>query len=73
MGIDPQMLTLLRMERGEFEELGKTIEKYQLKPEQRVQIQQMNAQIQLAGQKLEYFKNILVLLFIFPDFYAIIC
>lgn len=61
MGIDPQMLTLLRMSREEFTALGEEIKKYQLTPEQRVQIQQMNAQIQLAGQKLEYFKNILVI------------
>ena len=57
MGIDPQMLTLLRMERGEFEELGKTIEKYQLKPEQRIEIQKLNGQMQLVNIQFQYLKD----------------
>ena len=57
MGIDPQMLTLLRMSRSEFEELGKTIEKYQLKPEQRIEIQKLNGQMQLVNIQFQYFKD----------------
>lgn len=57
MGLDPQMLHLLRMGRDEFEELGQTIRKYQLTEEQSRQIQQMNMQLQIAGIKLQYLKD----------------
>ena len=61
MGLDPQMLHLLRMSREEFEALGETIRKYQLTPEQSQQIQQMNMQLQIASIKLKYFKDKAVL------------
>lgn len=57
MGLDPRMLHLLRMSRTEFEELGQTIRKYQLSPEQTRQIQAMNIQLQIAGIKLKYLKD----------------
>lgn len=57
MGLDPQMLHLLRMSRTEFEELGETVRKYQLTPEQSKQIQQMNIQLQIAGIRLQYLKD----------------
>ena len=57
MGLDPQMLHLLRMSRTEFEELGETVRKYQLTPEQSKQIQQMNIQLQIAGIRLKYLKD----------------
>lgn len=57
MGLDPRMLHLLRMSRDEFEELGKTIKRYQLTPEQSKQIQQMNIQLQIAAIKLQYLKD----------------
>lgn len=57
MGIDPTMLHMLRMERKEFEELGQTIKKYQLTPDQTKEIQRMNKQIQLAGIQLQYLKD----------------
>lgn len=57
MGLDPQMLHLLRLSREEFEELGQTIKKYQLTEEQRKQIQQMNIQLEIARQKLQYLKD----------------
>ncbi len=61
MGIDPKMLHLLRMERQEFEELGATIRKYQFNEKQRRDIQDMNIQIQIAAQKLQYLKDKAVL------------
>ncbi len=57
MGLDPRMLHLLRMGREEFEELGRTIKKYQLTPEQTKQIQEMNIQLQIAGIKLRYLRD----------------
>ena len=57
MGLNPQMLTLLRMSRGEFEELGQTIKKYQLTEEQRIQIQKLNGQMQLVNIQFQYFKD----------------
>lgn len=61
MGIDPRMLPLLRMTRQEFEALYSTIEKYQLSKEQREQIQALNTQLSIAGQKLKYLKDKVVL------------
>lgn len=61
MGLDPQMLHLLRMSREEFEALGETIRKYQLTPEQSQQIQEMNMQLQIASIKMKYFKDKAVL------------
>lgn len=57
MGLDPKMLHLLRMSREEFEELGQTMKKYQLTNKQRADIQQMNIQLQIASQKLQYLKD----------------
>ncbi len=57
MGLDPQMLHILRMSREEFEALNQEMAKYRLTPEQRASIQQMNIQIQIASQKLQYLKE----------------
>lgn len=57
MGLDPQMLHLLRMGREEFEALGKTVKKYQLTDKQRADIQKMNIQLEIARQKLQYLKD----------------
>ncbi len=57
MGIDPKMLSLLRMTRSEFSALTKELERYQLNANQRQQIQQMNMQIDIAKQKLQYLKD----------------
>lgn len=61
MGLDPQMLHLLRLGREEFEELGKTVKKYQLTEKQRAEIQRMNIQLEIARQKLQYLKDRAVL------------
>lgn len=57
MGLDPKLLPLLRMSKDEFDALGKTIEKYQLTQEQRESIAQMNVQLGIASQKLQYLKD----------------
>ncbi len=57
MGLDPQMLHLLRMSREEFEALNAEMARYRLTPEQRASIQQMNIQLQIAAQKLQYLKD----------------
>lgn len=57
MGLDPQMLHLLRMGKEDFEALGQTIKKYQLIPKQSKSIQQMNMQLQIAGIRLKYLKD----------------
>lgn len=61
MGLDPQMLHLLRMGREEFEELGKTVKKYQLTNDQSKDIQRMNAQLKRASIQLQYLKDRAVL------------
>ena len=61
MGIDPQMLHILRMTREEFEALNNTIKQYQLTDEQRRSIQEMNVQLQIAGIQLKYFKDRIIL------------
>lgn len=57
MGLDPRMISILRMDRREFEELGATIKKYQLTDAQRQQIEKLNIQLQIAGQKFQYLKQ----------------
>ena len=61
MGLDPQMLHILRMTREEFEALNNTIKQYQLTDEQRRSIQEMNVQLQIAGIQLKYFKDRIIL------------
>lgn len=61
MGLDPQMLHLLRIGREEFAALNKEMEKYRLTPEQSKSIQDMNVQLQIANQKLQYFRDKAVL------------
>ena len=57
MGLDPSMLHLLRLSREEFEELGRTVNKYQLTRDQREQIQALNIQLEIARIKLQYLKD----------------
>lgn len=57
MGLDQQMLHLLRLTREEFEALGQTVKRYQLSPEQTKQIQAMNVQLQIASIRLKYLKD----------------
>lgn len=57
MGLDPQMLHLLRMTREEFNAFNKATEKYRLTDEQAKQLQMMNAQLEVAKIKLQYLKD----------------
>lgn len=61
MGLDPQMLHLLRLSREEFEALGQTVKQYQLSPQQTKQIQAMNVQLQIASIRLKYLKDSAIL------------
>lgn len=57
IGIDPQMLHLLRMSTKEFNELNEAVEKFRFSPEQTRNIQMMNIQLQIARIKLNYLKD----------------
>lgn len=57
MGLDPNMLHILRMSREEFEGINAELKKYRITAEQRKQMQFFNYQIQIAAQKLEYLKQ----------------
>lgn len=57
MGLDPKMITLLRLSREEYSALASEISKYQLTEEQRESLMKMNVQLQLANQKMQYFKD----------------
>lgn len=57
MGLDPKLLPLIRMTRKEFEDLNKSIEKYQLTAQQREEIQKMNIQLEIAATKFRYLKD----------------
>lgn len=61
MGLDPNMLHILRMSREEFEGINAELKKYRLTAEQRKQMQFFNYQIQIAAQKLEYLKQKVIL------------
>ena len=57
MGLDPQMLHLLRMTREEFEAFNRATQKFRLTEEQSKQLQLMNAQLEIAKIKLGYLKD----------------
>ena len=67
IGIDPKMLHLLKMTRGEFEEYTRTLKKYQLTAEQSAQMQEMNAQLELCKIKFNSLKDKAILA-IMPHF-----
>lgn len=57
LGLDPRMLSVLRMTREEFEALNAEMEKYRLTPEQRQQIQEFHKQMSIVNVKMQYFKD----------------
>ena len=57
LGLDPRMLSVLRMTREEFEALNAEMEKYRLTPEQRQQIQEFHKQMSIINVKMQYFKD----------------
>lgn len=61
MGISPQMITLLRLSREEYEKLTGEVRQYQLTDEQRQSLAMMNVQLQIANQKMQYLKDRILL------------
>ena len=57
MGLDPKMITLLRMGREEWEEYLEVSRKYALTDKQREDIDYYNRQLQVARIKIQYFKD----------------
>lgn len=57
MGLDPRMITLLRMGREEWEEYLKVQKKYTLNEEQRKEIDRLNRQLEVARIKMQYLKD----------------
>lgn len=57
MGLDENMLHILRLSSSEFKALNAEISRFQLTAEQRKNIQEMNVQLQIASQKLQYLKD----------------
>lgn len=60
MGLDPKMLTLLRMTREEWDEFIKATNQYTLTEKQRREIEKMNRELQTAKLKISYFKDVIV-------------
>lgn len=61
LGIDENMLHILRLSKKEFAELNNEVKRFQLTDEQRKQIQKMNVQLEIASQKLQYLKDRVIL------------
>lgn len=57
MGLDPKMITLLRMGREEWEKYLEVQNKYTLKDGQREDIDYYNRQLEVARIKMQYFKD----------------
>lgn len=61
MGLDPKMITLLRMGREEWEQYLEVQRKYTLNEKQRKEIDRMNRQLEVARIKMQYLKDRAVL------------
>jgi len=57
LGIDPRMLSVLRMTRQEFEAMNKEMAKYRLTDKQRQAIQEYHKQMSIVNVKMQYFKD----------------
>ena len=57
LGLDENMLHILRLSREEFSALNAEMKRYRLTPDQQKSIQEMNVQLQTASQKLQYLKD----------------
>lgn len=57
MGLDPKMITLLRMGREEWEQYLKIQKEYTLNEDQRREIDRMNRQLEVARIKMQYLKD----------------
>lgn len=61
MGLSPEMITLLKMGREEWEQYLEVQRKFTLTREQRKEIDRMNRQLEVAKIKLQYLKDSLLL------------
>lgn len=70
MGLNPEMITLLRMGRKEWEQYLAIQEKYTLKENDRQNIEKMRREIEVSRIKIQYFKDkaILALMPLFTKF-----
>ena len=57
MGLDENLLHILRLSSKEFADLNNEVKRFQLTSDQRKQIQETNIQLQIASQKLQYLKD----------------
>lgn len=57
MGLDPRILPVLRMTREEFNALNEEMKDFRLSDKEVNNIQKMNTQLQIAGQKFKYLKD----------------
>lgn len=57
MGLDPKMITLLRMGREEWEQYLEVQKKYTLNKDQRKEIDRLNRQLEVARIKMGYLKD----------------
>lgn len=60
MGLDPKMITLLKMGREEWEQYLEVQNKYTLNKDQRAEIDSMNRQLEVARVKMGYLKDRMV-------------
>lgn len=61
MGLDPKMITLLRMGREEWEQYLDVQRRYTLNESQRREIDRLNRQLEVARIKMEYLKERIIL------------
>lgn len=61
MGLDPSLITILRLGRDEFENLWTTVRRYNLTDKERKDIERLNVQLQICFIKLRYIKEKAVL------------
>lgn len=57
MGLDPKMITLLRMGREEWEQYLEVQNRYTLNKDQREEIDRLNRQLEVARIKMQYLKD----------------
>lgn len=61
MGLDANLITILRLGRDEFENLWTTVKRYNLTDKEREDIEKLNVQLQICFIKLRYIKDKAVL------------
>lgn len=61
MGLDPSLITILRLGKDEFESLWRTVKRYNLTGKERREIERLNIQLQICAIKLAYIKDKIIL------------